>query len=61
MFKVNYIEKGREIDFRRIDREKQIIANSYFTSGGLYYFRLNEFNYSVIAKEDVLQIEEIKG
>lgn len=61
MFKVNYIEKGREIDFRRIDREKQIIANSYFTSGGLYYFRRDEFNYAVIAKEDVLQIEEIKG
>lgn len=51
MLQVRYIEKGQEHDFRRIDKEMCILAISYFTSGNLYYFRLNEFNYFCIAKE----------
>lgn len=59
MFEVKYIEKGIEHDFRRIDHEMYLIARSYFRNGGLYYFRINEFNYVTIAEEDILHIVEL--
>ena len=58
MIRVQYVEKGREHDFKRIDKEREIVARSYFTSGNLYYFRLDEFNYAVIAKEDIRNAKE---
>ena len=59
MFEVKYIEKGPELDFKRIDHERYIIARSYFKHGSLYYFRLDEFNLAVIAEEDILHIVEL--
>ena len=59
MFKITYIEKGMPIDFKRIDTEKQIICHSTFIQGGLTYAKINEFNYSVIATEDILKIEKV--
>lgn len=59
MFRVKYIEKGPEHDFKRIDHDRYIIASSYFKSGSLYYFRVDEFNYTVIADEDIIEVEDI--
>lgn len=59
MWEVKYIEKGKEHDFKRIDHERFIIALSYFKIGGLYYFRINEFNYVTIADEDIIHIVEL--
>lgn len=59
MWEVKYIEKGQEHDFKRIDHEMYLIARSYFRDGGLYYFRINEFNYVTIADEDILHIVEL--
>ena len=58
MIMVKYIEKGREHDFKRVDRERNIVAINYFINGGLYYFRINRFSYVTIAKEDVLEMKE---
>lgn len=59
VFEVKYTEKGQEHDFRRIDYERYIIVRDWFKSGGLYYFRINEFNYVVVAEEDILHIVEL--
>ena len=59
MFEVKYIEKGQVFDFKRIDHEMYLIARSYFKSDGLYYFRINEFNYVTIADEDIIHIAEL--
>ena len=59
MLEVKYIEKGNEHDFKRVDHVTYIIARSYFKSGSLYYFRINEFNYRVIAEEDIIHIVEL--
>lgn len=57
MYRVHYLEKGVVFDFKRIDHEMYIDACDYFIQGGLYYFRLNEFSYMTIAKEDIISIE----
>ena len=59
MWEVQYIEKGIEHDFKRVDYEMYLVARSYFKDGGLYYFRINEFNYVTIAEEDILHIVEL--
>ena len=59
MLEVKYIERGQEHDFKRIDHKMYLIARSYFRNGGLYYFRINEFNYVTIAEEDILHIVEL--
>ena len=59
MFEVKYIEKGQEHDYKRIDHVVYIISRDYFKSGGLYYFRINEFRYVVIAEEDIIHIVEL--
>lgn len=58
--KIRYIEKGKEHDFRRIDRENEFFAIDYFNPQGtsLLYFRIDEFNMKVIAKEDIISIEK---
>lgn len=57
--RVHYVEKGPVFDFKRIDHERCIVAYGYFIHGGLYYFKLNEYNYKTIAKEDIINIEEV--
>ena len=59
VFEVKYTEKGRENDFKRIDRERYIIVRDWFKSGSLYYFRVNEFNFAVVAEEDIIYIAEL--
>lgn len=57
MWEIKYIEKGRVHDFKRLDYERCIIARSYFKTGSLYYVRTDEFNYVVIADEDIIYIK----
>ena len=59
-YKVTFNEKGKEIDFKRIDRKATFYAISYFKAEGtsLIYFRLDEFNLKTISENDVISIEE---
>ncbi len=59
MFEVKYIETIWEHDYKRCVHEAYLTVGSYFKEGGLYYFRINEFNYIVIAEEDILYIVEL--
>lgn len=57
--KVTYIERQFLTKYTCIDREKTFYANSYFVPEGteLYYFKINEFNYKTIGKDDIIKIE----
>ena len=59
MFEVKYYERGPVYDFKRIDYERYIVVRSWFKSGNLYYFRIDEFNLAVIAEEDIIHIVEL--
>ena len=62
MVKIIYRERQFIDKYKCIDNLKELYARSYFTggiSGELYYFRLNEFNYKTLAKEDIISIEEV--
>ena len=62
MVKVIYREKQFINKYKCIDNLKELYARNYFAggiSGELYYFRLNEFNYKTLAKEDIISIEEV--
>ena len=59
MLKVTYRERIFLDRFRCIDYKKELKACSYFKSGDLYYFRLNEFNYKTLGKEEIINIEEV--
>ena len=56
--KVTYIEKGRPIDFKRIDTEKTVNLIKVWEVGGLLYGYKNQFEVVSIAKEDIISIEE---
>lgn len=58
--KVIYIEKGREINFKRIDSEKTFFALSYWKPEGtsLIYFKLDEYNIKAIPESDIIKIEQ---
>lgn len=56
MVEVKYIETLWEHDYKRCIHDAYLKARSYFKSGNLYYFRISEFRYIVIAKEDILYI-----
>lgn len=55
---VIYTEKGREIDYRRIDRISSFSAASFFKPDGssLIYFRLDRYNLKTLSMEDILEI-----
>lgn len=59
-YKVTFIEKGNEFNFKRIDKEITFYAISYFKPAGtsLVYFRLDEYNMKTISEEDIISIEE---
>ena len=62
MLKVIYRDRIFLDKYRCIDNLQELHAHSYFTggiSGELYYFRLNEFNYKTLSKEDIISIEEV--
>ena len=63
MVKVTYKERHFINKYRCIDYEKELLANSYFVGGisnELYYFRLDEFNYKTLGKDEIINIEEVK-
>lgn len=57
---ITYRERNYIGDYKCIDRIKTINASSYFVPEGssLYYFRVNEFSYKTISKEDIISMEE---
>ena len=62
MFKVIYRDRIFIDTYKCIDNLKEFRAWSYFTggiSGELYYFRLNEFNYKTLGKDEIISIEEV--
>lgn len=59
MLKVTYKERHFIDKYRCIDYTKELFAYSYWKSGDLYYFRLNEFNYKTLGIEDTISIEEV--
>lgn len=59
MLKVTYRERIFIDRFKCIDYKKELKAWSYFQSGGLYYFKVDKFNYKVLAIEDTISIEEL--
>ena len=62
MLKVIYRERQFINKYKCIDNLKELYAHSYFTggiSGDLYYFRLSEFNYKTLSKENIISIEEV--
>ena len=58
--KVTYIEKGREVNFKRIDVEKTFFALSYWKAEGtsLLYFKINQFEIKCIPEDDIIRIEK---
>ena len=63
MLKVIYRERQFINKYKCIDNLKELHARSYFTggiSGTLYYFKLIEFKYKTLAKEDIISIEEVQ-
>ena len=54
---VKYIERGKPFDHKRIDRiSRASVRGKAFTQGDLIYFKRNEFEYLVIAKDDILEV-----
>ena len=59
MVKVIYRERVFIDRFRCIDYKKEFKAWNYWKSGGLYYFKVDRFNYKVLAIEDTINIKEV--
>ena len=59
MVKVTYRERHFLDKYRCIDYTRELFAHSYWQDGGLYYFKVDRFNYKVIAVEDTINIEEV--
>lgn len=62
MLKVIYRERNFIDKYKCIDNLRELFACSYFTggiSGNLYYFKLNEFNYKTLGKDEIISIEEV--
>lgn len=55
--RIVYIEKGQEIDFRRVDRIVTERCISVWVNGGLLYVRKNEFQIFTVPIEDLIRIE----
>lgn len=63
MLKVTYKERVFIDKYKCIEFKRDFKAWSYFTSGisgELYYFRLNEFNYKTLGKNEIISIEEVE-
>lgn len=59
-YKITYIEKGIPCDFKRIDHIRKVTLSRIFYSGGLLYGYKDRFNVMSIAKEDIIEMEEVK-
>ena len=59
MLKVTYRERVFIDTYKCIEFKKEFKAWSYWRSGNLYYFKVDRFNYKVLAVEDTINIEEL--
>lgn len=57
---VTYIERYFVDKFTCIHTTKKINAISYFIQGGLYYFKVNPFEYKVIENDCIKSIDCIQ-
>lgn len=56
--KITFLERGREIDFRRYgDHERTVVLWNCFRSGGLLYGWRDRFNIMSIPIEDIRSIK----
>ena len=60
MLKVTYRERVFIDKYKCLDYKKELKAWSYWQSGGLYYFKVDRFNYKVLGVEDTISIEEVR-
>ena len=60
MLKVTYRERVFIDKYKCLDYKKELKAWSYWQSGGLYYFKVDRFNYKVLGVEDTISIEEVE-
>ena len=59
MFNVEYKQREYIDKFKCIDTTQKINCLSYFQSMSLLYFKVNQFDYKVIAKENIISITEV--
>lgn len=59
-YKITYLEKGIPHDFKRIDTVRKVTLYKTWTVGGLLYGYKDQFNVVSIAKEDIIEMEEVK-
>ena len=59
MLKVTYRERVFIDKHKCIEFKKELRALSYWRSGGLYYFKVDRFNYKVLSVEDTINIKEL--
>lgn len=59
MLKITYIYRRMIDSYKCIDSTETFTARSSFVSGGLTYFRLNEFNYKTVETDFILSVENI--
>ena len=59
MLKVIYRERVFIDAYKCIECKRELKAWSYWKSGDLYYFKVDRFNYKVLAVEDTINIEEL--
>ena len=60
MLKVTYRERVFIDKYKCLDYKKELKAWSYWQSGGLYYSKVDRFNYKVLGVEDTISIEEVR-
>ena len=59
MLKVIYRERVFIDTYKCIEFKKELKAWGYWQSGGLYYFKVDRFNYKVLSVEDTINIKEL--
>ena len=59
MLKVTYRERVFIDKYKCLEFKKDFRAWSHWKSGNLYYFKVDRFNYKVLAIEDTISIKEL--
>ena len=59
MLKVIYRDRVFIDAYKCIEFKKEFKAWDYWQDGGLYYFKVDRFNYKVLAIEDTINIKEV--
>ena len=60
MLKITYRERIFIDKYKCLEFKKELKVWSYWQSGGLYYFKVDRFNYKVLGVEDTISIEEVE-